>query len=325
MASIERARLKSLLAAVAAWPAAAMALSGCAGVPRGNASSSSVPHSGRLVVHEAFASRHVQPRRVAVWLPPGYDDSAEPQAVLYMQDGQNLFDPATAYGGQSWEVDRHLAALQAAGEVRPAMVVGIWNTPLRSREYAPAAPILALPEPLRDRVLGGDSPLSDQYLRFLVEELKPFIDARYRTRPDRANTLLMGSSMGSLISLYALASCPEVFGAAACLSTHWPITLDPQLLSPAGAAERDEIAAAFYAWLERHLPLAGSHRLYFDRGTLHLDALYGPYQAKIDRLLAARGYRDGGDWLSRVFAGADHDEASWRRRLDIPLRFLLQA
>jgi predicted alpha/beta superfamily hydrolase len=152
----------------------------------------------------------------------------------------------------------------------------------------------------------GGPPHSGNYLRFLVEELKPAMDAQYRTMPDQPHTLVMGSSMGGLASLNALECYPQVFGGAACLSTHWPA---------GGNLLVDDLAA--------HLPPPGSHRLYFDYGTATLDALYEPFQTRFDAQLAAAGYTNGKDWMTLKFEGAEHCEAAWRQRVEIPLRFLL--
>lgn len=268
--------------------------------------------SGTLLRHAAFPSRHVAARNVDVWLPPGYGaDPGERYPVLYMHDGQNLFDPAQTYGGVDWGVDETLARLIADGAVRAAIVVAVWNTPQRAQEYMPRQAVAdghvatgvdwMPPFPAADV-------RSDEYLRFLVEELKPYVDARYRTLPGAGDTFVMGSSMGGLISLYALARRPDVFGGAAALSTHWP----------AGDG-------AVVDWLAAHLPPPGGHRLYFDHGSAGLDAAYAPYQRRMDAALRASGLAEGRDWTSRAFAGADHTERDWRARLDQPLRFLLGA
>ena len=282
---------------------------------------------GRFVVYPDFASSHVAPRKIVVWLPEGYDRHRERYAVLYMHDGQNLFDPETSMGHEPWAVDKHLAALERAQNVRPTIVVGIANAGAdRWREYAPAAAVAALDPELRALVTeGANGPtLSEDYLRFLVGELKPFIDRHYRTRPGRADTFVAGSSMGGLISLYALSRYPEVFGGAGCLSTHWVLTTNPALLGPPPDPRVPRIAAAYIDWLRLHLPAAGSHRIYFNHGTVFLDGLYGPYQDEVDRIMAEHGFRDGIDWESRVFPGATHNEQAWRERLDQPLVFLLR-
>jgi enterochelin esterase-like enzyme len=291
---------------------------------------------GRFVDFDSFPSGIVAPRHVRVWLPPEYDTSPERFAVLYMQDGQNLFDPPSPMAKGAWEVDRHLLALRGANAIRPTIVVAVWNTEgNRAREYGPQAPIESLPAEWRSGLLpgggaGDSAPLADAYVRFLATELKPFIDARYRTRAGRDDTVVMGSSMGGLISLYALCSFPEVFGAAGCLSTHWVITTNyaayPAHFAPGarGDPRVEQLAAAYRDWLAVHVPAAGRHRLYFDHGTQGLDGLYGPHQQQVDALLQAKRYRPGVDWTTRVFAGAPHDESAWRERLAIPLRFLLR-
>jgi enterochelin esterase-like enzyme len=290
---------------------------------------------GRFVDVAAFPSRLVAPRHVRVWLPPGYDTSREPHAVLYMQDGQNLFDPPSPMAKGAWDVDRHLVALRAASAIRPTIVVAVWNAEgRRALEYGPQAPIDSLPADLRRLVppgsAGDGTSQADNYVRFLATELKPFIDAHYRTRPGPDDNFVMGSSMGGLISLYALSSYPGVFGGAGCLSTHWVITTNytafPNHFAPgaSGDARVERMAAAYREWLHEHLPPAGRHRLYFDHGTQGLDGLYGPHQQKVDALLAAKSYTPGVDWTTRVFAGAPHDESAWRERLAIPLTFLLR-
>ncbi len=292
--------------------------------------------AGRFLDYSSFPSRLVTPRHVRVWLPPAYDTSHEPFAVLYMQDGQNLFDPPSPMAKGAWDVDRHLLALRQANAVRPTLVVAVWNTEgNRAREYGPQAAVESLPDDLRRMVpsnsgAGDTAPLSDAYVRFLATELKPFIDTHYRTRAGRDDTVVMGSSMGGLVSLYALCSFPDVFGAAGCLSTHWVITTNyaafPGQFAPgaSGDSRVERMAAAYRDWLRVHLPAAGRHRLYFDHGTEGLDGLYGPHQQQVDTLLASKGYRSGIDWTTRVFAGAAHDERAWRERLAVPLSFLLR-
>lgn len=284
---------------------------------------------GTFVTLDAFPSRHVAARKVMVWLPPGYDADSRRYPVLYMHDGQNLFDPHTAMGGQAWEVHKVLASLIASGAARPAIIVGIWSNRDRAREYGPAAAVERLAPDLRAALLGdppipgGMPPLSDQYLRFLVEELKPAIDSRFRTQKERAGTFILGSSMGGLVSLYAAARHPEIFSGAACLSTHWPVTTNFNMLFDRDDMRPVRIASAWFDWLADALPRAGALKLYFDHGDATLDALYAPYQQQMDAILRAKGYRQGIDVITKVYPGADHSEAAWRSRVDIPLRFLL--
>lgn len=259
---------------------------------------------------QRMPSRYVGARDVDVWLPPGYGkDPDKRYPVLYMHDGQNLFDPSLGYTGVDWDIDGAMTRLIEAGEIREAIVVGVWNTPLRFAEYMPKAPVhtKTVGSGIEGRAIGRVEDLrSDEYLRFLVEELKPFIDTQYRTLPGRDDTLIMGSSMGGLISLYASAQYPEVFGGVGAVSTHWPAC-----------------DGCVVDWLAAHLPDPNTHRLYFDHGTATLDALYPPFQARMDAALREGGYIEGKNAMTRRFEGAEHNEAAWRTRVDIPLRFLL--
>lgn len=266
-------------------------------------------HGGGTLHHYAeFPSQYVAPRPVDLWLPPGYDAGTTRYPVIYMHDGQNVFAPTLAFTGIDWGVDEAIERSMAAGG-RAAIVVGVWNTPLRRREYMPQQPLSAPGSEqaaARFTEYADGPPLSDAYLRLLVEEVKPFVDATYRTLPAQPDTCVMGSSMGGLVSLYALCQYPQVFGGAGCLSTHWPI----------GGTELVDGMATM-------LPAPGRHRLYFDYGTATLDAQYEPFQATMDGHMVAAGYRRGEDWLTLKFEGAEHTEAAWRARVETPLQFLM--
>ena len=265
--------------------------------------------TGDRRMHAGFPSALVAPRNVEVWLPPGYGkDPAARYPVIYMQDGQNVLDPATSMGGVDWGADETMTKLIAARQVRPAIVVGVWNTSKRFPEYMP------------QKAMRGDTSIStgiggppitgeviaDRYLKFLVTELKPFIDRTYRTRAGRADTFIMGASMGGLISAYAVGEYPAVFGGAGCLSTHFPIG-DGSVIE----------------YLRDAMPDPATHRFYFDHGTETLDAHYAPFQQRADAVMRAAGYADGRNLMTRVFQGAEHNERAWRVRLEQPLRFLL--
>lgn len=283
--------------------------------------------AGAIVDLGLLQSKYTDPRRVVVWLPSGYSPKGPRHAVLYMHDGQNLFDKATAGYGMEWEVDEHLDRLIRQKKVRPTIVVGIWNTPRRLQEYVPAKAFQHLPPEYMERVRGlyGGDPLSDGYLKFIVSELKPRIDRAYRVRTDRANTVIMGSSMGALISLYAINEYPRVFGGAGMVSTHWPLFIPTEGEKQISDEEYEVVSSAFERYLAPALPSPGTHRLYFDHGSETLDSIYARYQARIDRIVAARGYRAGINWLTRSFPGQAHNEVSWASRVDVPLEFLLPA
>jgi predicted alpha/beta superfamily hydrolase len=267
---------------------------------------------GELRHHPGFASRHVAQRNVDVWLPPRYHETT-PRSfpVVYMHDGQNLFDPKTSFLGIDWGIDEAMGRLIAEGRVREAIVVGIWNTPKRVQEYLPERPFEMS---IRARISARlrlwrwifGRPTSDNYLKFILDELKPFIDRSYRTLSDQENTFVVGSSMGGLVSLYTLCEYPHVFAGAGCLSTHWPA-----------------VRGVIVGYLEKALPRAGHHKLYFDYGTRTLDAGYETYQERVDRVVRAKGYTEGADWMTLKFEGAEHGERAWRERVHRPLEFLL--
>jgi len=257
-----------------------------------------------------FPSEYVQPRHISLWLPPGYDTETDQRyPVIYAHDGQNLFDPQTAFVGVDWGMHLAMGRLLARGTVRKALIVGIWNSPARYREYDPQKVFEDYLSRQEQAVYVREhgQPSSDSYLQYIVRELKPFIDSRYRTLPARVDTFIIGSSMGGMISAYALCEYPEIFGGAACLSTHWPA-----------------VKGRMVDYLADRLPDPHAHRLYFDYGTETIDAPYEAFQLKVDEILRRRGFIEGEHWVTRKFSGDDHSERAWRRRVDIPLKFLLK-
>ncbi len=265
---------------------------------------------GETLLVPEFESDYVQPRNITLWLPPGYGTEHDQRyRVIYAHDGQNLFDPQTSFAGVDWGIDEAMCRLLPGGDISNALVVGIWNTPDRYREYDPQKVFEAYLSPQEKTEYAREygRPMADRYLKFIVQELKPFIDRSYRTLPEMADTFLIGSSMGGLISAYGLCEYPEVFAGAACLSTHWP----------AGEGKMAD-------YLADRLPDPQTHRLYFDYGTETIDAQYEPFQLRVDEVLRRRGYLEGHHWVTRKFIGEDHSERAWRRRVEIPLRFLLK-
>src|SRR5206468_12877174 len=156
----------------------------------------------------------------------------------------------------------HLSQLIADKKVRPTIVVGIWNTPKRLQEYVPSKAFNGLPAEYRQKVraLYGGDPLSDGYLKFVVRELKPMIDRRFNVKTGRADTFIMGSSMGSLISLYAIDEYPRVFGGAGMMSTHWPLFIKPDGQSVT-EEEYEVVSSAFRRYLAAALPDPRTHKL----------------------------------------------------------------
>jgi predicted alpha/beta superfamily hydrolase len=266
------------------------------------------PSSGEEAVeikkYPAFPSKYVQPRNVEVMLPPGYDPRRK-YDVLYMHDGQNVFEASTAFSGVEWQMDETAAGLIKEKRIRPVIIVASWCTEKRFSEYMPGKPGNEIMELLK-KDTAGRKIISDAYLKFLVYELKPFIDKSFSTYGTPEHTWIMGSSMGGLISCYAVCEYPKIFGGAACLSTHWPA-----------------MNGVFLHYLGEQLPDPRDHRFYFDYGTLALDSLYEPYQLQADSILISKGYLKDKNWMTRKFAGASHNEKSWQERVNIPLQFLL--
>lgn len=266
---------------------------------------------------------------MCVWTPPGYEAGTERYPVVYMHDGQNLFDPRLASMGVDWGADEAMMRLaKANGGRAPAILVGIWNTAYRWNDYAPASVVKALPAAVSANLLSEashDKLLSDAYLRFIVDVVKPRVDSEYRTRPERQHTSIAGSSMGGLISLYALLEKREVFGQAAGLSIHWPLTVDRNRIFGEDAKWRPILLDATKRYLRSKGPNTGAQRLWVDHGTETLDAAYDPYQKELLPVLEEIGFVEGVTLVSRVYEGTAHTEAAWRARLHQPLAFLTRA
>lgn len=269
-----------------------------------------------------FPSQYVDARRVDIWLPKEYEaDKNQRFPVLYMQDGQNVLSDETAMDYTSWNAGNTAMDLAAQKEIKPVIIVAIWNTSDRYLEYFPekASEYLTddeVKEMMEIAKTGGSSKgvfMGNDYLKFLVGELKVYVDKTYRTLTDAQNTAICGSSMGGLISMYATFEYPEVFGSAACLSTHWPVLFDENNTNPSEAIRK---------YMELHMPLSKNHRFYFDHGTGGLDAMYGSHQEQVDQLMLRSGYLKDGNYITRVFEGAEHNEKSWRQRFDEVLLFL---
>ncbi len=277
----------------------------------------SFPKYGSIHSIHSFPSVYTDDRRIDIWLPEGFDPSVK-HAVLYMHDGQNLFNPAMGFHGQIWAVDAALQPLIYQSRVKPTIVVAIWNTMKRYQEYLPVPAFELLPGDLREHIRDEHNnpelkPMSDGYLSFIVKELKPYIDESYPTLPEAVNTTIMGSSMGGLISIYAITLYPEIFGNAGCVSTHWPLSLHLNDL---------HFSLPFIHWLEENLPNPADHRLYFDFGTETIDTYYEMHQVEVDKILRKAGYQEGKNWITIKDQGATHSEEAWKNRVHMPLEFL---
>jgi predicted alpha/beta superfamily hydrolase len=282
---------------------------------------------GRIEHLDKFPSRFIQPRNIDIWLPEQYDKNEfDSYAVIYMHDGQMLFDSSITWNHQEWNIDEMLSLMIDNQKVSKAIVVGISNGGAeRHSEFCPQQPFETLEPGFTDSLIDyakrsngnqifSGAVKSDQYLKFLVKELKPYIDKKYRTIPDRSHTFIAGSSMGGLISLYAICEYPKIFGAAACISTHWPVLF---------TAENNPFPDAIFRYMKKKLPSPKNHRIYFDYGTETLDAIYKPFQEQADEIMKLKGY-DEKNWVTREYIGADHSEKSWSARMDVVFRFLMR-
>jgi predicted alpha/beta superfamily hydrolase len=251
--------------------------------------------SGEFHHHADFQSQHVEHRRdVIVHLPPGYETDANRRyPVLYLHDGQNLFNAATAYAGVEWGVHKTARALIERNEIDPMIIVGIYNTGHhRIDEYTPTV------DPKQKR--GGKA---DLYGRFIVEELKSFIDRRYRTLAGPEQTGLGGSSLGGLVTLYLGLKHPQVFSRLMVMS--------PSVWWDQGMILR----------MVKSLKAKPSTRIWLDVGTK--EGKFAPGQARALRdELIAQGWRLNSDLKFLQVKGGQHNERDWGLRVEPALKFL---
>jgi predicted alpha/beta superfamily hydrolase len=252
--------------------------------------------AGTVEQHPEFRSALLgQARRVWVYLPPQH--AREPERrfpVLYMQDGQNVFDGATAFlAGKEWEVDETAERLIAEGKIEPLVVVAVDNGgERRAFEYLPT----------RD-ARTGDGGGADLYGRMLVEELKPWVDARYRTKAGREDTGVAGSSFGAVVSLYVGLRHPDVFGKIAALSIS--VWVD------------DRFVVSFVD----ALPTRPDTRIWMDIGTRESRRAVPDARALRDTLVR-KGWREGASLRYVEAEGAVHNETAWAKRVPAVLEFL---
>ncbi len=246
--------------------------------------------TGTLQIYRGMKGEGVLDRDVEVWLPPNYEDRGKTRyPVLYMQDGQNVFDAATSSFGVEWQADETADRMIRSHEIPPLIIVGINNTADRTAEYSPGTKGTA-------------------YMKFVIHRLKPFIDKTYRTKTDPKNTFVAGSSMGGLISMMLPWEHPEVFSAGICMS---PAFLDPN------HGKWDYTAQVL---TKRKAPRVF---FYIDDGGIGLDQKLQPGIDKMIGALEERGFHEGLDFQFVKAPDARHSEADWAKRLPGALSWLL--
>ena len=256
--------------------------------------------TGNIQKHRGFRSRIFANRRdVLVYLPRGYRRFSRLRyPVLYLQDGQNVFDAATAFSHVEWGVDETAQQLIRKNLIEPIIIVAIANTgEERIHEYAPTRGVIDADAKRKKRSRG----LAKNYGRFLIEELKPYIDKRYRTKPEAEFTGLGGSSLGGLLTLSLGLWFPNVFTRL--------IAMSPSVWWD------DQVIVKMVEKLNQKLPL----KIWLDTGTNE------PGWERARTLCAAlveKGWKMFDDLQYTEYAGGDHSEAAWSTRVDPALRFL---
>jgi len=229
-------------------------------------------------------------RDLIIWLPPSYAKSIRKRyPVLYMHDGQNIIDPNTSFSGFDWRVDEVADSLIRSGKMQEIIVVGIYNTADRMQEYQ-------------------DSALGKAYGEFVVHQVKPYIDSVYRTKPDAANTAVMGSSLGGLISFLFGWWYPDVFSQAASIS---------------GVLNRSRTDAQ--TLVEDYTGPKKPVRFYIDCGGTGGDETLKPGMDEMVTLLEKKGYLEGKDLMSYYDERAAHNERFWAARIWRPFLFMFPA
>lgn len=251
--------------------------------------------TGTVRYHRQLAGEGVRPRDIVVWLPPRYEDSNQRYSVLYMHDGQNLFDPATSAFGVDWQVDESCTKLIETGEIPPLIVVGIYNTRDRSREYLP-----------------GES--GRAYRQFVVQTVKPLVDREYRTKVDRENTLVGGSSAGGLCAMILLWDHHEVFSKAICMS-------------PAFRFEKEDgsLRIDYVSHVQQSPCPDKPIAVYIDNGGVGLEEKLQPGVDAMIAVLKEKRMRPSENLHWMIDHNARHSESAWAKRFPDAIKTLLPA
>jgi predicted alpha/beta superfamily hydrolase len=250
--------------------------------------------TGTVKYHRTLKGAGIKDRDLVVWLPPGYEtDKNRRYPVLYMHDGQNVFDPVTSAFGVDWSIDEAVDDLIKKKLIDPVIVVGIYNTGDRMKEYTPG-----------EKGAG--------YIDFVVKTVKPFIDTTYRTRPDRKNTIVGGSSAGGIISFMIVWEHPDVFSKAICMS--------PAFKTPTSMAAGWDYAKVVATSTGKKKDVF----FYIDNGGVGLESQLQPGVDEMIAALKSKGYQEGKDFVVVIDPTAKHSEADWAKRFPHALQLVLK-
>ena len=248
--------------------------------------------TGTVKYHRGMKGAGLQDRDVIVWLPPDYEtDKNTRYPVVYMHDGQNVFDPATSSFGVDWQIDETADALIKKKSIPPLIVVGIYNTSDRFKEYTP-----------------GEK--GNAYVDFVVNTVKPFIDTSYRTKRDRQNTVVGGSSAGGIVSFMIVWEHPEIFSKAICMS--------PAFKSPSSLTMNFD-----YVKVVKGSKKRDNVFFYVDNGGVGLESQLQPGIDEMIGALKEKGYKERKDFVYLVDSTARHFEADWAKRFPNALMLVL--
>ena len=283
------------------------------------ASASGHATTGRIETLGRIGRRKEPAFRVRVWLPPAYDPAGRPHQVLYMLDGQYAF--ASDSGETNFATDRRVARLMETSSIAPTLIVAIDN--LEEDRF-----LQYMPQTIYDRASGGvrstveremarvgkTSLSSAQFIRFLEDELRPYVDARYRTSRRSTDNAIFGASMAGVMAGAIFVEAPRTFGRGACMSPNWAI-YDKRMIDHQGLPA---VWSSYFGQLGR----PAGRRLWLDHGTKMMDAGMAVHQAAIAKRLVDLGWRRGCNLQTRVYE-AGHAFAETAAQMDEVLAWLL--
>lgn len=260
-----------------------------------------------------FKSEFVSDRHIDIYLPPGYQKSQKKFPVIYFNEGQKAFDPIVNQNSATMELDSIVDKMINDSEINPFIIVAIWSEPNSWNELMPEDIFTYLDQ--KHMKSEYRDVKSNNYLNFITEELKPYIDSHYKTLTDIPNTCMMGIGTGALFSWYAQFKRPDIFGKSICIATHWPAV---------EIKHKHPVAVAVKEYFKNNIPEPNVHQLYFDYGTEGIEQYYQAHQYEIDSYLEAHNWVPRKHYVTSVFTDQKPNIQSWRERLHFCFLFLFK-